>query len=100
MAMSTTDLYVRPEDGWLLVAENPASLIIKPEDFHPWWVAVTDGSVPPSDLIGVPMGRGNDARRESFQTGEITGSVYIRVRNPIASEPTSQRARFGVIKDA
>lgn len=100
MAMSTTDLYLRPEDGWVLVATNPSSVLIKPQDFHPWWVAITAAGVPSATLIGVQMGRGNMQPRESFQTGEITGLVYIRVMDPIADRPVNQQARFGVIVDA
>jgi hypothetical protein len=100
MAYATSDLYIRPEDGWVLVATNPTALIIKPDAFHPWWVAITAGTAPADALIGLPMGRGGDNKREPFQTGAITGNVYIRVRNPVASEPASQHARFGIILDS
>lgn len=100
MAFATTDLLIRPEDGWVLAATNPTWLLIKPEAFHPWWVAVTAGGPPADGVIGVAMGRGNDHRREPFFfESAITGEVYIRVRNPVASEPVTQKTRFGVISD-
>lgn len=98
MPITTTDVYVRPEDGWVEVAENPVSLLIKPEGFQAWFLAVTDGSDPADGLIGVQMGRGGDNLRESFQTGEITGKVFLRVRDAPASTPSAQ-LRFGVVKD-
>ena len=47
MAVTTTDLYVRPEDGWVLAATAPAAyVLIKPENFFPGWVAVAASSPP------------------------------------------------------
>lgn len=208
MAVTTTDLYVRPEDGWVLAAAAPAAyLLIKPENFFPWWVAVA--SAPPataatraagsvvfgglplaaetvtiggevftfraaaalpfevtigadanataanlaaaimaystkvtatastntvtlaakvpgtvgnaitlteaatnvtvsgatlanavSALIGISMGRESDQRFEPFELPNGTaGNVYIRVKDPIASEPVNQQARFGVVAE-
>lgn len=221
MAYETFDLYVRPDDGWVLVATDPTDLLLRPENHHPWFLAVTPGTVPnttsiqatgsivfaglptaadtvtvgnteytfvaaPSDpndiliganaeetrdnllaaingaagegtlygtgtvanaeatgaasstdtidltarvsgtggndialsedadnvtvsgaalsggaepLIGVPMGRGNDNARDGFTvTGGLTGTVYVRLRDPIASSPGA-RMRFGVIRN-
>jgi len=210
MAVTTIDLYVRPEDGWVLAATAPAAyLLVKPENFFPWWVVVsattpvsvvtratgnvTFGGLPVADetvtingevytfkaaraaafevtigadaeatadnllaainldgngtynptdagvgvvtitaaapgvagnavtlaesatnttvsgatltggvdaVIGVPMGRESDYRLEPFELPTGTaGNVYIRVRNPIASEPTNQQARFAVVAE-
>lgn len=99
MAVSTTDLYVRPEDGWVLVATDPVSLLIKPQAFHPWWVAITASGAPAATLVGVPMGRDNSNRLASFETGEITGEVYIRIKEPASREPTDAELHFAVIKD-
>lgn len=101
MAFDTTDLYIRPEDGWVLVATNPAYLMIKPENFHPWWVAVTAAGAPAAGVIGASMGRDSENRLEAFEiTGIAAGEVYIMVRDPIASQPINQKARFAIIADA
>jgi len=97
--ISTVDVYVGPADGWVEVASNPAQLIIKPESHHPWWVAVTSGAAPAADLIGVPMGRGGENLRESFQTGAIAGKVFVRIKDPTTSGSQLTKMRFGVVKD-
>jgi hypothetical protein len=208
MAATTTDLYVRPEDGWVLAATAPAAfLLIKPENFFPWWVyvaaappaatttratgAVIFGGLPvaaetvtiggevftfraaaalPFEVtigadanatavnfaaavntystvvtataslgtvtltarspgtagnavslaeaatnttvsgaflttgvdaaVGVPMGRDSNNRLEAFEMQNGTaGNVYIRMRDPIASEPVNQQARFAVVAE-
>lgn len=48
MAVATTDYFIQPEDGWTLVATNPVSLLIKPGNALPWWVAITASGVPPA----------------------------------------------------
>lgn len=47
MAITTIDLFVRPEDGWVLAATAPSAFcMVKPENFSPWWVAVA--AAPPA----------------------------------------------------
>lgn len=48
--MATTDFYIRPEDGWVEVANAPGYIHIKPGNFHPWWVFVS-ASAPVVDEI-------------------------------------------------
>lgn len=94
MAASTTDILVRPEDGWTLVATDPAYLLITPHANRQWFVAVTAGTAPASTLIGANMRGGDD--RMSFQTGAITGTVYVRVKEP--TDNYTRGMMFGVIK--
>lgn len=98
MAIQTLDFRVSPDDGWVLVATNPAALLIKPDAFHPWWVAVTAAGTPPADLIGIPMGKDGYDRDEPFESGAITGEVYIRIQTPPDSVEGS-KMRFGVLRD-
>lgn len=99
MAAATIDLYIRPEDGWVLVATNPTFLSIRPSGFHPWWVAVTALGAPAATVEGQQFGRGGEAQRDSFTLSSgITGEVYIRVKDPAAARPTDQKTHFGVIK--
>lgn len=97
MPTSTTDLYIKPEDRWVLVSTDPAFLFVKPDAFHPWWFAVTSGGAPAAGVLGIQMGRGNDHRREPLELKEVTGEVYIRIADPVASTPTGQM-RFGVVQ--
>lgn len=46
MAFATVDFHIRPEDGWVEVGSNYATLLIRPSEFRPWWLAVTDGTAP------------------------------------------------------
>lgn len=98
MAIATLDFFLRPEDGWVLFATNPTSLLIKPSDFKPWFVAVTTGGAPADDLIGIQMGKDSYDRDEAFESGSITGEVYVRIMEPPASSPAS-RFHFGVLRD-
>lgn len=101
MAVSTVDFNIRPEDGWVLVATNPTYLNVRPDDFAPWWVAVTAAGAPSLALIGQQFGRGGEAVREAFILPDgITGEVYIRIADPIAVQPVNQKRHFGVIVDA
>lgn len=100
MAVATVDFNIRPEDNWVLVATSPTYLNIRPDNFQPWWVAVTAGGAPSIALIGQQFGRGGDAYRESFILPDgITGEVYIRVKDPAAAQPVNQKTHFGVIRD-
>jgi hypothetical protein len=98
MAVATLDFYLRPEDGWTLVATNPATLLIKPDAFHPWWVAVTAAGAPVATILGVPMGKNSNDRLETFESSAITGEVYIRIMAPPVSSPAS-KMHFGVVRD-
>lgn len=98
MPVATNDVNIRPEDGWVLVATNPTFLNIRPTNFAPWFVAVTAAGAPADGLQGQQFGRGTTNKRECFilPVG-ITGLVYIRVKDPVASEPVNQKTHFGVI---
>jgi hypothetical protein len=98
MAISTIDLNISPDDGWVQVAVNPTSLLIKPRTFHNWWVAVTASGAPAASLLGVPMGNDAYDRDEPFESGQITGEVYIRITTPPDSVVGSKMG-FGVIRD-
>lgn len=96
MAFTTTDFVVKPSDGWVLVATDPAFLFVKPSGLHAWFIAVTSsGSAPVDGVTGVPMGRGGDGRHDPFQAASITGGVYVRVPAPVDAAGTG--LHFGVI---
>lgn len=98
MAIETLDFYLSPDDGWTLVATNPTALLVKPDAFQPWWVSVTAAGAPADDLIGIPMGKDGYDRDEPFESGAITGEVYIRITTPPDSVVGS-KMRFGVLRD-
>lgn len=98
MAVETLDFYVTQADGWVLIATNPASLLVKPSNFQPWFVAITAAGVPAAGLVGVQMGKDSNNRSESFVSGAFTGEAYIRIDVPPDSVIGSQ-AHFGVIRD-
>lgn len=100
MAVSTVDFNIRPSDNWVLIATNPTYLNVRPDNFQPWWVAVTAGGAPAATLTGQQFGRGGEANREPFILPEgITGEVYIRIKDPAAVQPVNQKTHFGVIRD-
>ena len=96
MAVATTDVRIKPSQGWVLVATNPVFLCIKPSAFTVWTIAVTAGGLPATTLRGLQMGRGIDDR-QAFQTGAITGEIYIRVDIPASSMSSEDPVHFGVI---
>lgn len=75
MAVATTQFVISPDDGWVEIASNPASLIIKPDEGSSWRLAVTTGAAPSGgaqasghvDFTGVPANNG---------TVTIAGVVY------------------------
>lgn len=95
MAVATTDYYIDPTQGWVQVGTSPASITIKPDTFHNWFVAVSPGA-PATSLIGVAMGNDAYNRMEPFVAGAIVGNVYIRIMTPPDSVVGS-KMRFGVI---
>lgn len=98
MAAATNDIYIRPEDGWVLVATNPTYLNIRPDNFAPWYVAVTAAGAPAAAIQGQQFGRGTENKRECFILPDgITGLVYMRVKDPVADRPVNQKSHFGVI---
>lgn len=98
MAYGTVDFAVRPEDGWVLVATAPDAVIVRPVEHHPWWLAVS-ADVPAAGVEGMKFGRGGDGLRETFSWDvPITGNVYIRIKEPPASNPSSHM-HFCVISD-
>lgn len=95
MALATADFSIRPEDGWVLVATNPAFIQVKPFAHTPFEVAVTVSGAPAATIRGLPFGRDEDNRFQAFNLGSaITGEVYVRLSQPIG---TVDRAMFGVI---
>lgn len=97
MAIETVDFYIRPEDGWVLVATNPATLVIRPDSFWTWHVAATSGGLPADTVVGLLMGRERQSSLESFETSGLTGEVYIRIAEPPSAEDTA-KLHFGVIR--
>jgi hypothetical protein len=75
MAYETFDLYVRPEEGWVEVAADPDNLLIRPENHHPWFLAVTDGSAPQttsSQATGSIVFAGLPLDTETVTVGDTT----------------------------
>ena len=64
-----------------------------------WGVAVTAAVAPNVALQGIQMGRGEDSR-EAFQTGAITGTIYIKVDKPASGSGLEDKVHFGVVADA
>lgn len=75
-SFETVDFLIRPEDGWVLVASDPSSVIVRPAEYHPWWVAVTDGVAPPSEAAvkaaGSVVFAGQPSDTETVTIGSIT----------------------------
>lgn len=100
MPVSTIDVAIRPEDGWVLVATNPSKIVIRPFIVHPWRMAISAG-LPANTLRGVPFNNDrNDSKRgfEMFLPAAITGEVYIRIDTP-PSSTSSSTAGFGIFRD-
>lgn len=98
MALETVDVFVSPDDGWVLVADTPSYLYIKPSVFLPWDVAIA-ATTPASTFRGIPMGRDPSHRLEPYEnTTSVADNVYVRVRdNP--SQFAGGEFHFGVIRN-
>ena len=97
MATTTTDVAIRPEDGWVLVATAPLYCLIKPNSFSPWYVAIA-AATPAATFQGLSFGKDTSVQRANFELPVATlENVYIRVKEPLGREPATQKAGFGVI---
>src|SRR5690606_22575914 len=79
MAYETFDLYIQPEDGWVEVAENPTALIIRPEGFQPWWLAVTAGGEPNTATVAAAATLTFTGQPTDGQIVTVAGVVYTVV---------------------
>jgi hypothetical protein len=101
VAVSTINLNIRPEDGWVLAATNPSRVVIKPSVMHPWRLAVSLG-VPSGTLRGLAFGNDRTEARQAFELvlgAPIAGEVYIRIDTPTSSMPIDAKMEFGVFRD-
>lgn len=88
--MATADFYIRPEDGWVEVANAPATLLIKPSQFHPWWVA-NSTSEPSTTATAADIVMTFTGLPTAAQTVTIDGIVYTAV----ASDPEDFEFEIG-----
>lgn len=74
MAVETVDFFISPQDGWVLVAADPALLVIKPSIFRPWRLAMTASGAPAalSAATGVLTLSGNAQDAETVTIGSRT----------------------------
>lgn len=103
MAVSTVDVRITPDDGWVLIATNPSFLIVRPSVFHPWYLAMTASGAPATGIEGVFMGTDRaNAYREAVIVpplgSALAAQVYIRITDPPNSSPGSAM-HFGVISN-
>lgn len=71
MAAASINYTIDPEDGWTLVATNPAYLFVKPQVYEPWHVCITAGSAPvaPAQATGTLTFAGNAVADETVTIG-------------------------------
>lgn len=103
MAITTTDVLVKPEDNWKLIATAPAGpVLIKPHSTGRSWFLAIAASLPAADLMGVPMGRSSASGEDNnFRSdADIAENIYIRVpQSSIASQPAVDNGLyFSLIK--
>lgn len=85
MAYATTDYYIRPEDGWVKVATNPAACMIRPTDFFPFRLAVTASGAPSSTPVaasGVLTFSGQPNNGGTVTIGTITYTFVTDFDDP------------------
>lgn len=75
MAVATVDFRLKPDDGWVKVATNPALLYIRPSVFRPWRLAMTAAGAPAAltAATGVLTLTANAGNAETVTIG---GKVY------------------------
>lgn len=102
MASVTSDIYLKPEDGWKLIATDPATIFLRPSNFVPWQLAIS-AAAPAAGIKGIGLGRNKDPFNFFRSDVAITGGVYIRIMDPLnGNQPHSAGAQsnalhFGLI---
>lgn len=106
MAVATTQVLVRPEEGWKLAATAPSIIcIIKPNTYNRWFYALA-GSTPAATVNGIPMGVDKRQDNELQIVGAaLTGiNVYVRVAEAMShympydpSDKTKGATTFNVV---
>lgn len=70
---TTTNIVKSKSDGWFSVAVNPLACSITANTEGVWYVAIASG-LPGADVFGERMGD-----FDSYITGVVTGTIYVRV---------------------
>ena len=85
--MATENIYVRPEDGWVQVADASSYLLLRANPGNmSWYVAFTDGS-PPSETVPAASGTFTFAGNPTAgDTISIDGIVFKFVSGAPTSE--------------
>lgn len=102
MASVTSDIYLKPEDGWKLIATDPATILLRPSNFAPWQLAIS-AAAPAAGIKGVGFGRNKSPFNFFRSDVAITGNVYIKMDQPLnGDQPFNAAAQsnalhFGLI---
>lgn len=85
MAFETVDFELRPEDGWVQIANDPTYLFIKPNIFHPWRLAITASGAPASEAVRASQTltfSGNALDTETVTIGSVTYTYAAAPASP------------------
>ena len=97
MASVTSDVYLKPEDGWKLIATDPATIFLRPSSFVPWQLAIS-AAAPADGIKGIPLGRNKDPFNFFRSDVAITGGVYIKIdQPPNGNQPFNAAAQSGAM---
>lgn len=83
----TSNREITKDEGWVEIASDPLALSMTANTPGIWYIAVTEDSIPSSDVYGERMGD-----HDSYLTGSITGNVYLRV-------VSAKGIKFGITKE-
>lgn len=99
MALTTSSVSIKPQDGWTLVAESPNHIEIRQRNSRPWQLAVVAvGAGAPTNELNVlsfnPIHQ-EDGHYFVKATASV-GDFYIRVRE---DGPSGEETNFGLLID-
>lgn len=103
MAFSTVDFFIKPTDGWVLVATNPTFLLARPTQTRAWRVAVTAGGAPQGSAARAVGTLTLAANALDAETVTIGGTVYtfkspfVDVANNVAVGATASASLDNLI---
>lgn len=95
MTISSNNIAIRPEDGWVSVGQSPIVMGIYPTLKHYWYIAFSDTKPADDDDGAITMGQGKNKLRP-FLSQEYSGlmgasqQVWIKIKDPPNSDATTK----------
>jgi len=97
MALQTSDIAITPSQGWVLLATNPVTLIVRNRDGRPFQVAILASPGTPTDAQGVVFSSYSQADGHIVQIDPAPSGVYYL--RALVDGAAGESTKFGFLSD-